>query len=69
MYCARLRGLHRDQSCWHAGDQSHDDPPATIGRNGPSHAEVTGSQSTGAGRERHREKVITDSIGKDESIY
>lgn len=42
---------------------------ATIWRNGPGHAEITGSHSTWADWERHREKVITDLIGKDESIY
>lgn len=42
---------------------------ATMWRNGPGHADITGSHSTWAGWERHREKVITDLIGKDESIY
>lgn len=39
---------------------------ATMWRSGPGHADITGSHSTWAGWERHREKVIADFIGKDE---
>lgn len=61
--------MHRGQNCWHARGQSHNDPPCHYVEEWPRpcrhHREPFHLGRLG----NAQEKVITDLIGKDESIY